>query len=733
MRAWNKTLTHGLRWLPIPAYLIGVLHAAPAPFMLKTTHFFLCLFCLLSAIVYFFKQGHWLSGLLFASFAFLAGHQWASSRFIKALKNLPPEEELGQSLKIQARVRQQWATGQSLAVSLDSIKILSPAETHYRLSRLTVYLPQPVQKVRHRSEIITWVKLRRRPSPHTFEWPMLVWWERYRPSFYGSVKSRLLIQAIETLPPPNTTLSQGNRQLQALFLLGQSSSLWRDRLQPFGLGHLLAISGLHCLWVYLLIQLVLFPLRQPIWRTLLTCMGLLMFAHHMGWSASVSRATVMLILWQCLPALNRRRERCRCWAFLLITSAILNPLQLLSQGYWYTFAASLGIILAAKPIADSPLVHPLRRTIQPILPILGAQLMVIPIQLIFGIHAPLASVFWNLLGSVVLLIMMLLFGLGLLAQAGAFPASLVNGLENHFGNGLNLLAQSLPNFELVRFPHSPVTVCAVLAASALVLHFGQREWRWYWALLILTIFGLCQRPLSGQRTVMLDVGQGASILHIDRNHQAWLFDAGGRLPRYIHFSRLIRLFGGKTVAAAFISHFNRDHFQLLEQLEGTYPIYLPEGQATLFQKHRGLRRRHSQIALASGTYLAAGELDAEILLPQRRISAPNTNEGSLVILLRGPWGSLLFTGDAGLWAEARLAEVPPTIGPRWLQVGHHGSRSATGMTLLRNFQPDTALISAGRRNPFGHPHPDVVTRLRRMGVSIRNTARSGTIQIGPDP
>jgi len=716
--------------IPLPAYFLGVLQAAPAPFLFGPHFWFLKLPLLLLAAGFFFQGRRWLCWLTLGALAFLAGHQWGSFRFIQEAGRLPPEEEFGQSLRIRARIRNQWQTDRNLAVSLDRIEILSPQTASYHLPRLIAYLPKAIAGVEHRSTIVTWVTLRRRHAPQTITWPMMALWDQYRPTFYGSVKSELLIESIETIPADDSPLNPGNRQLQSLFLEGRPSSVWRDRLQPFGLGHLLAISGLHCLWVFLLIQLLLLPLRDPLWRTLLTCLGLVWFAHHIGWTASVSRATVMLVLWQCLPILNRPRRRYHCWAFLFSAAAIIHPLQVLSQGYWYTFAASLGIILAARPLEDSPMIHPMRYRIKPLLPILGAQLMVIPIQLIFGVHAPLASVLWNLLASILLLAMIVLFGLGLLVRLIAFPASIVNWLENQLGDGLIRLAAALPDFELVRFPHNPTTVFVVLLALTLVLFFGLREIRWYAALLVLVFFGSLHRPLNGTRTIMLDVGQGSAMVHIDRNRQAWLLDAGGSLPRGIRFCRLIRLFGGKTVAAAILSHDNRDHFQLLPQLDDAFPIYLPDGQAHRFRRRGDLRRGRCQIPLSRGDTLAIGSLKATVLLPKDGEPAPDTNEGSLVLLIDAKWGSLLFTGDAGLWAESRMA-VPARGGVRWLQVGHHGSRSATGPRLLDAFNPHHALISAGRRNQFGHPHPVVATRLRQHGITIRATYREGSIQIDP--
>jgi len=43
--------------------------------------------------------------------------------------------------------------------------------------------------------------------------------------------------------------------------------------------------------------------------------------------------------------------------------------------------------------------------------------------------------------------------------------------------------------------------------------------------------------------------------------------------------------------------------------------------------------------------------------------------------------------------------------------------------------PRVAVISCGRGNPFGHPHPDVLRRLRDAGVEVHRTDREGAIWI----
>jgi competence protein ComEC len=41
-------------------------------------------------------------------------------------------------------------------------------------------------------------------------------------------------------------------------------------------------------------------------------------------------------------------------------------------------------------------------------------------------------------------------------------------------------------------------------------------------------------------------------------------------------------------------------------------------------------------------------------------------------------------------------------------------------------------VSAGARNPFGHPHPEVVERYTRVGALVLRTDRDGSLHVATD-
>lgn len=58
-----------------------------------------------------------------------------------------------------------------------------------------------------------------------------------------------------------------------------------------------------------------------------------------------------------------------------------------------------------------------------------------------------------------------------------------------------------------------------------------------------------------------------------------------------------------------------------------------------------------------------------------------------------------------------------------------GSASSTSQALLNALQPETAILSVGRDNAYGHPAPETLERLERAGAEIYRTDRDGTVTV----
>jgi competence protein ComEC len=89
---------------------------------------------------------------------------------------------------------------------------------------------------------------------------------------------------------------------------------------------------------------------------------------------------------------------------------------------------------------------------------------------------------------------------------------------------------------------------------------------------------------------------------------------------------------------------------------------------------------------------------------------------------------VLLTGDITSSAEAGLAPAGIDV----FKVPHHGSRSSSSPTLVAAARPRLAVVSVGARNPFGHPHAEVVERYARSGALLLRTDRDGSVHVATD-
>jgi competence protein ComEC len=108
------------------------------------------------------------------------------------------------------------------------------------------------------------------------------------------------------------------------------------------------------------------------------------------------------------------------------------------------------------------------------------------------------------------------------------------------------------------------------------------------------------------------------------------------------------------------------------------------------------------------------------------------NNQSLVLRVRFGERSFLLTGDIEKEAEARMVASGGDLRADVLKVAHHGSRTSSTAEFLERVKPRFAVISVASPSPFGHPHAEVMNRLREGNVSIRQTSQCGAITISTD-
>ena len=136
--------------------------------------------------------------------------------------------------------------------------------------------------------------------------------------------------------------------------------------------------------------------------------------------------------------------------------------------------------------------------------------------------------------------------------------------------------------------------------------------------------------------------------------------------------------------------------------------------------------------------LTIGDLSLYCVHPEKNFCADSANAYSTTLSLQWKKYSILLTGDLEKnGEEAVLEELQknPDLPARYdfLQVPHHGSKNAGSEVFLQKVLPKVSLISCGYQNRYGHPHVELLERLKKIGSHIYTTPASGAISIKEEP
>jgi len=152
-----------------------------------------------------------------------------------------------------------------------------------------------------------------------------------------------------------------------------------------------------------------------------------------------------------------------------------------------------------------------------------------------------------------------------------------------------------------------------------------------------------------------------------------------------------------------------------------------ERGARLIAGHGGLEPYRPD----DGTELAVLWPAAEPLTTDGRLPVAKDQNGRSVVLRLALEGRVfLLAGDIGFSEEKAIIDRR-TAGAESvdvLKIAHHGSRHSTAAEWLDHWRPKEAVISAGRNNVYGHPHPDTLGRIAAAGARVRRTDEGGETQ-----
>jgi competence protein ComEC len=531
--------------------------------------------------------------------------------------------------------------------------------------------------------------------------------------------------------------AQGRTGVLAALVLGDGGGLSRQDwqvLQDTGTVHLLVISGQHIGLlagvVYLLIaglaRYGLWSNRLPWlpWACGLAFAAALGYGLLAGFDVPVRRACLMIglvLLWRL-----RFRHLGAWWPLLLALNGVLllDPLASLQPGFWLSFAAVAVLIFTFGGRLGPWLWWQTWTRAQWLIAIgLG------PLLLVLGLPISVSGPLVNLLAvpwiSLVVLPPALLGTLLLpLPYVGEGLLWITGGLIVGLFWGLGWVAGQVPAWVPAAIPPW-VWAIGVLGAFLLLLPRGVPMRPLGWPMLLLLVFPPRTEIPEGIAEVwQLDVGQGLAIL-VRTRHHTLLYDAGPRFGDNDLGERVvlptIRKLGVDGIDLMLISHAHADHAGGARAIAQGLPV-----RHVLGGEPAELPDELTAGGCESGRRWTWDGVNFELW---QWAHARESNPKSCVLQIEANGERMLLTGDIDMAAERALLDSPLAVATDWLQSPHHGSRSSSSMALLNALQPKAVLISRGQGNSFGHPHPTVLARYKKLGMAIYDSAEQGAIHL----
>lgn len=539
----------------------------------------------------------------------------------------------------------------------------------------------------------------------------------------------------------------------------------RTEFQQTGTVHILVTAGLH---LGIVAAALLTLLRLTTCPRSAACaaaiVGTWAYAIFSGLHLPAERAAAMISIGLAAHACGRAMLSWNAFGAALLFIVITNPAALTSTSFALSFSCVGAILLAAPQIAElvERCAHLPAAACESVALAAATQLGTWPLTLsIFLLVAPYAIVA-NLVvvpcvGATMLLgaVQLLLAPLPALAQAAAN----LNGWILAWIVGAVGTIASLPGAVLQPAPPPFWSIPCYDAALIAAVTCARRRAFTPALLCALVGFTLVLAPPVRSDALLhvtvLDVGQAdGMVLRTPKGHVI-LVDAGGRLERGNALGSSAEQVGERTVVpflrraglqhidAIILSHPHGDH------AGGVAPVIRAFGDgrfADSGQRYGGFAYNDA-VATARAAripivYPRAGDIwrtDDGVTLRFFAPSLPffagtgnDINNNSIVFMLEYKRFRMLFTGDAGSQAEARILREGFDLHATILKVGHHGSAYSSTPAFIAAVHPRFAVISVGRHNMFGHPAPSTIATLQRFGARIYRTDQNGAVLIATD-
>lgn len=222
---------------------------------------------------------------------------------------------------------------------------------------------------------------------------------------------------------------------------------------------------------------------------------------------------------------------------------------------------------------------------------------------------------------------------------------------------------------------------------------------------------------KGMYVTYLDVGQGDSAVVELPDGKVVVIDTG---KNGFQTAGFLRYRGISRISALSISHADSDHSGGLQYLVDNFIVDEIWDNGRI-DYPSAISEKLNIRSLQRGDIVYGRDYSIVVLHPYEDFYSMHSdtvdeNNGSLVLRISGKSNTFLFTADIEEEGEDDLYHLGEYLKSDIMKIPHHGGRTSAHEYFYEAVSPDIAVISAGKNNSYGHPHPETMAIVEDMDV-----------------
>ena len=524
-------------------------------------------------------------------------------------------------------------------------------------------------------------------------------------------------------------------------VLGDTSkqtAQFKDQMKRSGLVHLVAVSGANFAIVSsFVLWCMQFVIRRNNYRIIATAIALGCFIALVRPSPSVLRAAAMAAVLLSAQATRRKTDSLPALGFAIAAVVLGDPWQSRDAGFALSVLATAGLLLFAPVIENHLPTH--KKLAGALAPPIAAIVFCSPILVALSGYLSPISIVANLLAApFVAPITIIGFVAALVSPIAPALTSVLIYIIRIPAGSIAAIAHWSSDFPVLTI-HNGTIGFAIVALLVGLLWLFKKSWRRSTAVLVVVILSLTwvQRwPAGDWQIANCDVGQGDSMVINLHHGKAIVIDVG---PDPVAENKCLRDLGIKEVPLLILSHFHADHvggLSGLVQSRTVGQVWISNNLEPLLESTHSLAllQKSEIVTVQKGLVSQIAGIQFEVLWPENTTKnfevlpgeGSQINNSSIAMLITTPDWRVFTAGDLEPPAQHEILGSVRTVDI--YKVCHHGSKYQDEQ-LMSALSAQIAVISVGAKNSYGHPAPETIAALTRLGTQVVRTDLDGAIAI----